>query len=1196
MRRWQFTSDDVTIMANAGEMALDLHFLSAPAPSVEIVNTARRYLYSHLEIMHPFIPDLSLGPLLYTQNPPGEVFRAFDLLSAQDDITIFLWGSLANCAEELPLLPPYSRYTISLVGPSIREFSEHAGDDGWITSWAMTLFDVWMFTVIDVATGVKVGGHSVLKTKVTENLAWMLLSTFKGAVAAFYVGANSYAQFLQAMVTGLPPIIEKIMKDPKVVDSFVLELSGLVTRTQAEAAFKNLGPVAFVSRMLGLVNLIVAFLDLLRLKAKGTFAIDIPLRRRPDLRTSITKLQVAVGARVAWPLTLYLPDGRQFSFTDETFECVATRTSTSPDDQEYQFEDITVYTGGQSEILPVTLTLQAMDLGGSSPLLGVRPPAVAALPDVGGYSFYKGLGKFIQGLAEGPASVVARIDLKDGSFPLARESERYIQVRTMVEVAPPTVAMKWRYQSLRIETGRWVPLELRTTLPFNLVFDTMEPFTALVAFAPDYSWLRLTNISSGRNMLTMPFELTFAVLHHTRGRPIVDFKPVPSMEIAAAVGRIAFPFGLSSAVRPLRAGEVTISASMALDPSSMEGVSPPPEATLPLGVTLGRPTLRAEQNTVVLDDNIVGGFGLTVTFPDGTSFSTNKNAIQAQVDIASTKMEVTSIGYDPTAIDPPTSPLDLTYELCSSSVVAFSPDVFIGPGVFSTPFYGTMCDFLSAKSAGTDTITVSGFLNAIDEVELENPLAQSVVVQVAPPAIVVLDWYEENLGERKPIQPQLEIWHANTLKLFGHVDNHSPQTKVRLFLRRPEEPWLLQPGSDLSVQSDGIFEGTVRLLQPGNNDVRVEAEKATNVLAGGPSIQSLAIRALTPELSLDSVASETGKRTLDFRVFGKRALQVDLWADIAGGTRLDIPSVVERDGSFDMSRMVNLEEGVNTLHASATNGVASLEITAQVAGKRPELSIVSVEDTPVMNGKVDIYTTPATIFVGMNYCDEAKLDVRGPGSTAAWTDMGVVTSHSPKQVIDFPNEGVYTLRIRASNDFGETAVEVTVTQVVSSFTYNFKLKWSVVDEVNGPHYRIKIKSYDPVVGNSETQIVTEYETGWYSRPAPDYPDTSKVLPNFEFETYEWMWDAINGGTKLVGTNNAKGSIMIWGSLVQQRGKYTFNYQMIVALKKAFVRSIVDPALGSWPDDGCVRFKNAQVVFGWSQTGSDACYSEGALLP
>lgn len=1202
MRKWDYTSDEVKIEPDADSSALELRVLGGNEPLVEICNTARRYLYADLQIMHPSIPKLSLGPLLYQSDPPTVVFRAFNLLSAQDDITIFIWGSLADSTQQLPLPVPYSRFAMSFLGPSIRDFADHEGEEGWVLSWAATLFDVWLFTVVDVLTGVKFGGNRVLKSSVTENLAWMLLGTFKGAVGAFYVGNNTYAQFLQAMTTGLPPIIEKIMTDQKVVNQFVLEFTGLLTRTEIEAALKNLGPLALVSRILGIINLIVSAIDLLRLKAKASFTVDIPLHRRPDLRTPVAELEVPAGGRVAWPLTLYLPDGRYFSLTEERFDGVVTRTSATADEQGYLFDEITVYSGGQPEMIPVTLSLQAMDLGGGAHPAGVRPGAVAALPAEGGYSFRQGIGKFVQGLAEGSATVVARIDLKEGAYPFSQGDDRSCQVSALVRVGPPMVSMAWRYSRLRTQTGRRVPLELHATLPFNLVFDTAEPFIARVAVAPDYSWLRLSDIVPEGKALTMPFDLTFNVYGmDVRGLPIADFKPAPSMEIAGLVGPVAFPLGLKGALRPLRAGAITVSASIALDSESMEGVTPPPDATLPIEVDLGRPTLRAEQNTVLLEDQLVGGFGVTVAWSDDAVFSTAQGAIQAQVDIAPTSLELSSIGYDPTAVDPPASPLDLSYELGAASVISFSPDDFVGKGLFSTPFFGTVLDFISAQSPGTDTITVRGFLNDSTEVEFEEPLPQEVVVRVAPAAKVVLESYEENPGERNAIRPQFEVWHANTLTLYGRVENLSEKTELRFFLRsrlvaarHSDGAIVCEPFSSLALEADGTFVATVGLIEPGDNEVRVEAEKATNALVGGPDSQVLTVRGVVPEISLDPVPAKTGKQTVDFHVFGGHAMQVELWADLADGSRTDIPTVLNPDGSFNMYRAVNVKEGLNTLRATATNGIASLEITAEVTGTKPELSIVSVEGTAVSNGKVEIYDSPAPVKAGVNYCDEAKLEVRVPGSSS-WADAGLVTSQRPTQDVDFPQEGTYTLRIRGSNDFGETSREVTVTQAVSSYTYSFKLGWSVVDQNNGPHYRIKVKINDPVAGYSESDITTSYETQWYDRPVSNPDDTGNVLPGFTFTTYEYIWDAINGGTKLVGTSDAVGNMMIWGSLIRKRGPFTYNYQMICALKKIFVLSVIDPAEGAWPDDGWVRFQNADVAFKWRPTG-DAGYGYGELLP
>lgn len=1204
MRNWLYSESDVEIINHAEDMALMLNFKDPICPSVELINSALRYVYCKVYAVHPYLPN-EIIPLYYPEDLPNWLYRYFNLISSQDTATVFIWGSLAETRMEFPLLYPYSTYRFDLIAPSISDFGNYIGEEGWISTMAMTLFDVWLFTTLDSLTGINI--HALkIPQELAETLSWKLFGAFKNLVFSINIANNTPAQFLNGLLSTLPGFMDEIFKDPVLIKEFVKELSIVASEAEIEAAIKNLNILSLANKVVGALNIIFALKDLLLLKAKGNFQIDVPLRRRPVLRTPISKLTIAAGSRTKWPLELFLPDGRQFSFTDEAFDAIVEGLGSG--NQGFRFEEIIVYTKGVPETLPVSLVLES----NFPDIVGVKPSAVNSFNLPGGYTFPDGLGRLIQGIAPGYASVRAGIELNEGYFPNSIGDDRICEVSTMVEVGDPLVKMKWNgiaggtTTSIGTVTGKRIALDLSVELPFESIFNSMMPFTANVAYNSDYTWMKLSNIQSDGSILTYPFDLTLTVFGmNSLGSQIADFKPEYYMEAMASVGRIYFAGGLDKALRTIKGGSAEVVASLIFD-ESMDGVSPPDNASLMINVELGTPTLRVEPSNILIEDNLTSDFGITMTLPDGTYFSTLDGNIQAKGIISKngSALKFGSILINPDADVPVELPIDIVCETAGNQVVSFIPDYFIGAGLNNSYFYGSVKDFIEAKKPGSDIIAVSGLKTYDTDIEFNEPIPQNVTVKVADPVVIYIDSYEELPSDKKPISESIDVWHSNIIKLYGRLENYSPMTTIKLYVNgqlkgaysnkddknSPYISILPDPEDD----SNRLIEVVIEQIQSGNNEIMIEASKAVNAVAGGPSSRTININGISPSISIGQLKTTTGKKTLEFNVYGSHALEVKIYVQHPDGTVTDdIPAQADEDGAFNLSRYVNLILGTNTIHAVATNGIASLEITEEIEASKPQLKILLIGTVEVKNGKAEIYESPVNVSCSIDCCEEAELYVCEPGNSGLGGTVGSITTTGPTRQVDFDSEGTYRVTVKGSNDFGEAEDAAEVIQVPSIWTINkYKIGLGITNSSADHKYGIIVETDDPERGISQSAIV---ERSWESR---EY-NNCKIdkMPSFFFYTYEYalVWDnASNCNTwRWISTENCQGNLMIWGELVRTRNQNIQKYQIVIALKERYKISIIDPGLipsGGWPNDGYVRFKNANIRFSWGQSGDD-CYAD-----
>ena len=594
MKKWEFSSEDVIITPTVhlyeptylqpyppNDMAFDLRLRNLQWPSVEGLNSALRFLYTEIVVEHPTIEGIFLGPICFGSSPPSLFFRIFNLISAQDELTIFLWGSLTTSSEELPLLGAYnSKFIISVIGPSARpnQIDKYWNYPGLITAWVVTFIDVFTFTLIDLLSGFKPSIPEMVK------LYMALIEDVEDIVSAAWTSSNTVPQVTNAVIKAMVGLLN----DKKVIRD-LFESTLKIAPKSIEKMLINLTQLKVISVIVSVANLVFATKDLIRYDAYELYKIDLPSRRKPVLRADTTRAFIPEGGRANRTLELLLPEGYLFSFSEEPFQ--ARVYNGAPQDQMYRFSDITIQGFPGFTVIPVILTLSVSQYGNDTDKhVGVRPKEVNASVMVDTYYFPNGLGKFIQGLqGGGGADVIAQIELYPGSYPKSVGIDRVHSVTIPVSVGAPFAKPLWKTSRINSNVGSIIGIELSVSSDF-LSLDTGSRFIARIRFNPDGSGLELSEIHSIPDLLDPnpsihPYRLQISASGtDANGKPLMRFSPKPFLKASADAGPVIFRDGLRDVLKMLRPGLGTLNAKIIVNPEIFDSQPQIAEATIPVNI------------------------------------------------------------------------------------------------------------------------------------------------------------------------------------------------------------------------------------------------------------------------------------------------------------------------------------------------------------------------------------------------------------------------------------------------------------------------------------------------------------------------------------------------------------------------------------------------------------------------------------
>lgn len=1159
MDKWTLSSEDIQITSSGQNMAMDVYFKSSVIPSIEFNNSGRRYLYCKSQALHPEI-ELSIADIEYTGTPPDSwLLKELNLISAQDNITMCLWGTFADSTGEIPLLQPYSKFSYTLIGPSVRDFFSISGEEGWISSWSMTIFEIWLSSLIELVTGFSVSGAQkpIMNLKFTQTIYYLVADQIKNLVLIWIAGNNKPAQLLDNLAKLMPTVMDQISKDPRVVDAFVIEFAKIFTKQEIKAAFNNLGLMALISRIMTILNFIVSGIDLVRLNGKEKYIVNIPLRRQPVLKSDVKKINVGAGCKSVWNADIYLPDGRKFSLVNTPFDAIVTKSGNA-----YIFEEITVFNGNIPEKIHLTLTISFNDISGQSPTLDITPKGVDRNQIEAGYSFPAGLGKFIEGLAEGSAIITASVE-PDLNFytscPL--DPSRISQITAEVEVAAPVIKMKWVNSLIGVTTGAKSDLALKIDLPFNISFDSLNPFYANTYFSADYSFVEFSNIRQEGSLITYPFNLKlFAEGLSQTLKPLLDFKPSRALETSAMAGQIYFSNGLSNFLRPLRQGSGSVRAEIIIDNDVYEGVVSPADAILPVQSILGTPVIIPQgEIPVIIEDNLEAKTDLMLSLPVGRDVFINKEIVHIKYKLAPNKLEFNSITINPDSINAEELPVEIVYELSSNSKIVFSPDNLGGSN--SGYYYGIIPNFLKAVGCGDDFVQITAYARADLDYELENSYPVQVNIKVAEPAILTVSEIQQEGDVREPFSQEIDLWKTNAMIIYGNIQNCSPLTKLTATINQSpviDTNVIINyndtPLDDLPQKGD--FKVILTQIQPGSSNVILSASKSTNEISGGPSIAAFEINGISPTLKSAPMPETTGKNNLMFNFYGTYATEGSINVKHPDGTEDDIALEADMAGTINQDKVININEGANTLTVTATNGIASVSFTATIKGSKPEVKVVSVNGSAFSNNKVELYEKESVnVALSLAYCDNADISYKSPRPNSIWQETNQKASTSnPIVTASFPDEGIYKIKAFASNDFGRAeSQEYSINQVPSIWTLRFRFEFTL--ERPGDYNMVLYKDLSQIASGAVC-----------TTPAPCYEyklncDYDGFPTESEFLKLPYFYLAFTAKSQNVSSVvYLKDRILIGGCIINRGNQPEQVYEIIWQRDKGYDTRIIEPSI------------------------------------
>jgi hypothetical protein len=1077
----------------------------------------------------------NLGPVSdqeYTYSSPDPkvtqdyLLANLGLIFPKHDVPFWIVGSAAFQAKAL--LPPFARFEFCSWAPCLDPVMQK-----WITA-----DPVWSLGV-KIATLATMENYWLTRQISTEDkLTSIGIAICEAAVLAKY--SEDFARIAGDILDGSildPHIVQAeiiaasvLLNSPEVKD-YLVEKAG---ESVEELFFEHLHlpQVTVWSEIVGLCNTLKASIDLLGSTATTRFMVDIEALRSPMLREPVQQIiKAGVGYRSHCPIEISLPDGRLMAFADgqradQSLEIVPEEAFSAQvrclndNEQGYEFTNIIAINGGEAELLPIKFTISA-STDYVLPPFSVRPvdvPEDLSLDNPGPVDCYfpNGLGAFIKGLAEGSGTV--KIVVESGQIPEAG----YASAENALDVEVSGGALELNWDTIpETKTGSMIDLPLKITYPIG-IFDLLSPFSAAVTFEPDCSSIELNEIISEALQNTLLYSMVRIKLPdiNGQGQPYLVFKPDASLIAEAAVGRIRFAHGLRELVQVQRAGNATLVASL-LDQTSPDEAETPIESNADITIVTTQTSINVAPDSLVFDDDLEGGFGVTVNLPDEQTFLTSQQ-LQAEINLTSSQhMEITDINYNPDSADPHVSPLNLVYNIDSGSSVELFGDNLIGGVLQNWPLFNEISDFIRAIDNGSAMIRVSGLVRNDIPFDLLPPPDVFVQVQVAGPAKVVIEGYQEiytdnNIPHSEVISisnnGNIDLWRTAHIQLTGHIENYTGKTEASLSVDGTSGNLQLtpDPNGPCAFTADVIF-----ALQPGTHLIHIEATKKTNF--GKPGVGELTVNCLGAVLNFDDsqIKTPTGDKNINVQFTGKYADAVTYKLTRTDGT-VTTPSYIsnplpdcQTDGNFNWQVTDSIIVGVNTLEITATNVFQGIDKTWKIEGKLPDLSLLTKDQISDANYRhlgdgntCNVYQQSIPIQVVISYANQAALTVSPPNGNPVSVKIPATLSADSSETIsvsyDIDNDGDYIFQLTASNSLGNASCKVTITLVERTYIWSiYELKINPVDQ---SAYSIEYDEYNP--GTKKTN---------HFGPAASFDITNKFAivtesqKNDHSHFFSWIW-------------------------------------------------------------------------------------------
>jgi hypothetical protein len=528
----------------------------------------------------------------------------------------------------------------------------------------------------------------------------------------------------------------------------------------------------------------------------------------------------------------------------------------------------------ETGIEPLPLVVKVRPTPGSEALTSIRLGYFQQFLDVLLVDFPNDLSPLLVADQEGEGALTVTIhndDLRE-VLPPGTDPVTVRDIDLKVIRQPPQISFP--DEEHYIQVGEQNALPFTVAMPHGAVFDSTQPFTAMLGTNSDDSQLRIAHLTvpfvdpwTGLvSDYTFPFVLVLTLSNddglvdlgpsiHARFRlpePDIidyyaeDFDSLGDFFDGLSMGRVSLTFelddlDLDAPVRDFQENERP-EVTVLVAPTQVEA------QLIPLDDPLG-------QNRLVLEESVVNGaltgsILIQASALEKTIFDSDDSPM-LYGSVAPHELTLSEI-YQRGSNDLfHRVPFQLELTLDQPDVAAFNMEHVNGPSEGSFQYTGPLHNMIQAVGAGEATLRVRFQPlppeDLIDIQDYSMPLDLLLTVEVPPPLEAHLDSWQDELGTEAITAGTIgrDLIHDNGT-LRGRVENHRPSSAVetiKLYLSS-------DPGIDLiadgHLDSDGNF--AVELsMQLGANDISLEATKPINeVLNGGPSLELLTLEGVQP--------------------------------------------------------------------------------------------------------------------------------------------------------------------------------------------------------------------------------------------------------------------------------------------------------------------------------------------------------------
>lgn len=1194
--------------SGAGNLGTSLAVTNLEWPSVTLSNGALRWIYAPVDILDA--NGNTIGRMNYAGAPPSAFYRLTSLisghpaLSAYSALPALISQTMGTVNEELPLPMPFSKFRIGVVGPAWNNsvpFSQYL--EGRLPSWAMTVMLVWLSAIASGLSSWKTyegeaPAPSPLASQDPDDPG-ISLSTISGKIpsgAAIQFVLGRIEGIIEA-VLGEPPTVAtpqiskslwQLLADPAIQNS-IAGFFHLAPGQIFSAALQVFPASAWISRFFAMLNVVLLDLEFFSLNESGSYVVDIPVRRAPQL-TAAAVVNVAAGARAAWDVELVLPDGFRLSLFQHPFQAVVSALPQTADTQGFLFENITVYRHGGYETLPLSITLSVT----SADTIGwINPSALNVLPPDGAYDFPYGIGPFVQGLQQGSGALGASLALDPGSYPDAIGFDRDAFTTASLQVTDAELTVAFSPHWMRARTGTPLPLPLSISYAFNPSFTGETPVTANVELNDDATQATFTGITLDDGTV-LPYTIVLeSEGSNATGDPLIDFMPSPQVFYGMLGGAVALLDGISGLVRVRDKGRAKITAVVILDPDQPSATGPVSD-TIEVEVELGTASASLRPDHVDFDDDLVQTVAAAVYLPDNTHWSTGR-PITADASIAddgtTQTLYLANVWYEAADGTPVQSIADLQFTLPSGGAVEFDSNDAFGTASTAVTMHGKLERFLTACQAGRVNLNVTPVKADSSPINFTCEPATPAVLDVANPAVPMLtEYYEiDKDGNRFGPNPcadggSCQIWRADTVEIHGSVSSYTPKTTLRVYLNNADQ-------GAVQIENDGSFSASVTGLAVGPNTIRFDADKPANF--GHPKSASVTFDGLAPTVTLLSPLPSTTFDNVFAHVTGTYATAYGFWTWVGtahhSGQGIGRKTTPGGDGSFDDPQMpVPLESGDTCyVYLQVANGLTNApdQLVATITCQLPDVSfaidssLVVASDPPQ---QVDVFKTPVLLHGGVTQIpsgNPATIEVAPPGgSFQRLGEYSVPFSLN----LDVPEEGTYKVRVSAQNPYGEASLEADVVQSRLIAKWDIYYTASIVENdslPDGVTQAVRVFQQD-----DNGTWASAYDTSVTGHMQVTWVQGESKSVAFDIDLY--YLDAQNNPTVVQhGIIDLQGS----GNVVFTSGNNSTTVPVCCVFEAQYVDSIVTPVpppVNGYPSgpNGTLMdyFFEGQVTTGWTQ--------------